>query len=192
MSDYTEFLLPNNNNIVDYCTKIINSFSYEEKYKYKHQPRWICSKLSENNIFPELTIIDPYILYITQHVALIMNQYGFNVVNCPLEDDIIVEIHCKHAQNKYIASHFDIHQDNDGVLSCKEHTLICYLENSCNGGELAIYSGDDESLLVTLLETKSNDDFFKKIIILNGNTYHKPMPIKNGNRICIVFHIKQS
>ena len=138
------------------------------------------------------SFIEPNILYIAQHVALIMNQYGYNVISCPQEDDIVVEVYCKTAQNKYISSHFDIHQDNDGVLYCKEHTFICYLENSCEGGELAIYSGDNESLLIKLLETKSNDDLFKKIIILNGNTYHKPMPIKDGNRICIAFHIKQS
>lgn len=114
-----------------------------------------------------------------------LNEHGLPVITDPSASDINVEIHYANAGNEPVHSSLDIHQDNDGGMSGYLHTLIAYVHVDCQGGELNIYSDQEE--LLEQIQIKAN-----MVVMFDGGLYHQPQKITNGTRVAVSYQIRQS
>jgi hypothetical protein len=64
-----------------------------------------------------------------------------------------------------------------------------YLVVDCEGGELDIYTDEEE--WVKSIDVKADSPDVKKIIMFDGGLYHKAKGIANGKRVVVVYQMGQ-
>ena len=86
-----------------------------------------------------------------------------------------------------IDNNFIIHQDIDSGFSKNSYTIIIYLNTDCKGGELIFYEKTYCSYEKTIIiDTNTYSELITKIVIFDGELYHKPEPFHSGKRCAIV------
>lgn len=122
-----------------------------------------------------------------QYVSKILNTHGFNTIEENFNStNCIIELHFGFADNNTLKSELCIHQESEGDF-LDANTLICYLDNTAEGGELGIYKNETE--LYCKIPTKKIDNHFI-CVMFDSSTWHCPQPIVNGYRKAISFHIR--
>jgi hypothetical protein len=136
------------------------------------------------------------LLNAVKDVSNLMLQFGLktDIVN---DENISVEFHYAHKKNldeDEIPPIFEIHQDDYGGTSYPVHTFICYNSVDLVGGDFAFYdkyetnSVKDASEIVNI---RSHDKNFTKVVMFDGEIYHSALPIKSGYRYALSIQIKK-
>ena len=104
-----------------------------------------------------------------------------------IEDMNIEFILAKSRDEILVENGFAIHQDRDSRVYGDSYTIIIYLHTNCQGGELIFY----ESTLCNFEKTRTVDpntylSSNTKVVIFDGEIFHKPEPFYNGQRCAIV------
>ena len=139
---------------------------------------------------PAKFIINERLPYIIELISQKLNENGLPVKENLNSSDINVEIHYANAKDKAIGSDLVVHQDNDGGIDGFLHTFIVYLDITCDGGKLEIYS-DTGKKIVNTIDVKTEKPDYKTIVMFNGGLYHKPREITNGKRVIVSYQIRQ-
>ena len=88
---------------------------------------------------------------------------------------------------------FGIHQDTGSKVRGNSYTIIIYLHTYCQGGELIFYekkpSGDFEKTV--MVEPNPSEASTTKVVIFDGEIFHKPEPFYNGQRCAIVCQVSK-
>jgi hypothetical protein len=175
-----EFLLQN----FDKKNKLVRK--YVDKY-YTLSCFGLCGKSTvviKPNIYDKLGEI----------VSIMLDSNGFKT-DLRTDNDISIEIIYIDSDGGSVEPDFDIHCDNDAYNSKKVQTLILYYNIDCVGGELEIYSNKGIFRGYKLEETihpNTYDITTRRIVMMSGKTYHRPMNVYKGKRIAIVYNIKKS
>ena len=114
------------------------------------------------------------------------------IENRKTEDMSIEFILAKSRDEILVENGFAIHQDRDSGVDGDSYTLIIYLHTNCQGGELIFY----ESTLFSFEKTRTVDpnthlSSNTKVIIFDGEIFHKPEPFCNGQRCAIVCQVSK-
>ena len=89
--------------------------------------------------------------------------------------------------DKIIDNNFAIHQDIDSGFSYNSYTIIIYLNTDCKGGKLIFYENTYSNYEKTIIiDTNTYSELNTKIVIFDGELFHKPEPFHNGKRCAIV------
>lgn len=107
--------------------------------------------------------------------------------------DINVEFILAKSHNQDIVENsFAIHQDTGSKVQGDSYTMIIYLHTKCQGGELIFYestSGSFEQTITVDPNTPSSSS--TKVVIFDGEIFHKPEPFYNGQRCAIVCQVSK-
>ena len=107
--------------------------------------------------------------------------------------DINVEFILAKSHNQDIVENsFAIHQDTGSKVQGDSYTMIIYLHTRCQGGELIFYestSGGFEKTITVVPNTTSSSS--TKVVIFDGEIFHKPEPFYNGQRCAIVCQVSK-
>lgn len=205
----------NDHEIIKFCEKIYNDFnSVIQTNECTNECEYLSlclpsHKNKNNNYWQNYYVQDEIIKDSYTYITLFKSNYifcdhidndiniitklmfdnGFNVIMSPTCDEKLIELHVAKSENNIVKSPFEIHTDDYGGVDYKVCTLICYLENTSEGGELAFY--DDIAKKELLKIETSSKSLSKKIIIFNGNINHMALPILNGQRIAVSIQIKR-
>lgn len=109
-----------------------------------------------------------------------------------IEDMNIEFILAKSRDEILVENGFAIHQDRDSRVDGDSYTIIIYLHTNCQGGELIFY----ESTLCNFEKTRIVDpntylSSNTKVVIFDGEIFHKPEPFYNGERCAIVCQVSK-
>jgi hypothetical protein len=109
-----------------------------------------------------------------------------------IEDMNIEFILAKSRDEILVENGFAIHQDRDSRVYGDSYTIIIYLYTNCQGGELIFY----ESTLCNFEKTRTVDpntylSSNTKVVIFDGEIFHKPEPFYNGQRCAIVCQVSK-
>ena len=123
-----------------------------------------------------------YELLYVNHIQLSKKIYmNIEFITAKSRDEIIVE------------NDFTIHQDIDSKIDGKSYTIIIYLHTNCQGGELIFYENTSFSFEKTLtVEINASLSSNTKVVIFDGEIFHKPEPFYNGQRCAIVCQVSKS
>lgn len=89
--------------------------------------------------------------------------------------------------NNMITNNFAIHQDIYSRFSNNSYTIIIYLNTDCKGGELIFYEKTYWYYEKTIIiEPNTYSDSFTKIVVFDGELFHKPEPFHSGKKCAIV------
>ena len=116
-----------------------------------------------------------------------------NHIEISTTKDINIEFILAKSQNETIVeNNFAIHQDRGSRVDGDSYTIIIYLHTNCQGGELIFY----ESTLCSFEKTKVVDpnthlSSNTKVVIFDGEIFHKPEPFYNGQRCAIVCQVSK-
>jgi len=107
--------------------------------------------------------------------------------------DINVEFILAKSHNQDIVKNsFAIHQDTGSKVRGDSYTMIIYLHTKCQGGELIFYesiSGSFEQTITVDPNTTSSSS--TKVVIFDGEIFHKPEPFYDGQRCAIVCQVSK-
>ena len=107
--------------------------------------------------------------------------------------DINVEFILAKSHNQDIVENsFAIHQDTGSKVQGDSYTMIIYLHTKCQGGELKFYestSGGFEQKITVDPNTTSSSS--TKVVIFDGEIFHKPEPFYDGQRCAIVCQVSK-
>lgn len=133
----------------------------------------------------DLNEIDVHLL---KYVSRLLCENGFSVVEDNFtEKNVTVELHYGSSFGEKMTSILDVHQEKDGDFE-KGGTLIFYLENTAENGELNIYQNSGN--LFCKIPTKLMGENEHVCIMFDHETWHSPETITNGQRIALSFHFK--
>jgi len=123
-----------------------------------------------------------YELLYVNHIQVSKKIYmNIEFITAKSRDEIIVE------------NDFTIHQDIYSKIDGKSYTIIIYLHTNCQGGELIFYENTslsfEKSLTVEINASLSSNT---KVVIFDGEMFHKPEPFYNGQRCAIVCQVSKS
>lgn len=109
-----------------------------------------------------------------------------------IEDMNIEFILAKSRDEIIVENGFAIHQDRDSRVDGDSYTIIIYLHTNCQGGELIFY----DSTLCSFEKTRTVDpnthlSSNTKVVIFDGEIFHKPEPFYNGQRCAIVCQVSK-
>jgi hypothetical protein len=93
-----------------------------------------------------------------------------------------------------VSSGFAVHCDNDGYRTKRISSVVVYVQADCEGGELEIYDHIPlfgKPVLEDIISPQTTDESTRRVVLLDGNKYHYPKPVKKGTRIAVVYNIKQ-
>ncbi len=125
--------------------------------------------------------------YLIQIVKDSIELLQKNKINNNVFGEGIIEYHCYYNGNNMP---FGIHQDDFGGVNYTVNTVIYYLNKTVDGGNLIIYSEDDETKIIDIIDVKPSHNKIK-IVIMEGNIFHNIELIQNeGIRECVVVQIK--
>lgn len=171
--------IPNKNNIYH----VIHPSKIEDYKNYKY-------------------IIDESISEYVKLVKLILISNNFK---CDISDnEYIIEMHNGSTNENNVISPFGIHQDDYGGIDCRVNTFIIYFDVKCDGGEIAFYEEDDYNSKPYTLEgvyaskrcykiinTNKPSDKTCKILMFEGELYHRVLKFSNGHRNLLSFQVKK-
>jgi len=174
---------------------------------------WILTAIKERNS-NELYLIDGQHRYeaikrkITEDIDfkiekfVYINIYNVNDIN--EDDEYIIEMHIGSTNENNVISPFGIHRDDYGGIDCQVNTFIIYFDVKCDGGEIAFYEEDDYSIKPYSLEgvyaskrcykiinTNNQSSKTCKILMFEGELYHRVLKFSNGHRNLLSFQIKK-
>lgn len=175
--EYIVIDIDNKDDIVCHAHNIINNIKKNKSNKVC----WSLYCLNDN---------DNNIQFIKE-CATLLNKHNFNVVEEPNNKDYLLEVHCvSSTKDESPISPLCTHQDSHGGVSFDVHTVLIYVNNTLDGGELAIYE-DEKSEIIDKIDTHPKEGYVK-IVLLNGNVWHQALGVSgDGIRESIVVQIKQ-
>ena len=164
----------------------------------------IPEKISEktNNIFHIIhsSKIEDYKDYkyiiddsISNYVQVVKSILISNNFKCDiLDNEYIIEMHVGSTNENNIISPFGIHQDDYGGIDCKVNTFIVYFDVNCDGGEIAFYKEDNYNIKpYKIINTNNPSDKTCKILMFEGELYHRVLKFSNGHRKLLSFQVKK-
>lgn len=142
---------------------------------------------------------------ISEYVQLVKSILISNNFKCDISDDeYIIEMHIGSTNENNVISPFGIHRDDYGGIDCQVNTFIIYFDVKCDGGEIAFYEEDDYSIKPYSLEgvyaskrcykiinTNNQSSKTCKILMFEGELYHRVLKFSNGHRNLLSFQIKK-
>jgi len=157
-------------------------------------------------------ILDDNIIDITNEVKNILEKNGFNVdKNSSYYPNIELHFSTSTNSENILKSNFSIHKDDYGGIDCTVNTFIIYFDVNCYGGDIAFYDSNDVKNYYTKKSDIVDDEYIEnetniliptsiintqnpssntcKIVMFEGNIYHKPLDYCNGHRNLMVFQI---
>lgn len=121
-----------------------------------------------------------YELLNVNHIQVSKKKMNIEFLTAKSRDEIIVE------------NGFAIHQDIDSKIDGKSYTIIIYLHTKCQGGELIFYENMSCSFEKMLtFEINASLSSNTKVVIFDGEIFHKPEPFYNGQRCAIVCQVSK-
>jgi hypothetical protein len=109
------------------------------------------------------------------------------------KDTNIEFILAKSHNETIVENSFGIHQDTGSKVKGNSYTMIIYLHTDCQEGELIFYekrpSGDFEKTITVDPNTRLSST--TKVVIFDGEIFHKPEPFYNGQRCAIVCQVSK-
>ena len=107
--------------------------------------------------------------------------------------DISIEFILAKSHNETIVeNNFAIHKDTDSRVGDDSYTIIIYLHTNCEGGELIFYESTPCSFEKTItVEPNIRLSSTTKVVIFDGEIFHKPEPFYNGQRCAIVCQVSK-
>jgi hypothetical protein len=145
---------------------------------------------------------------ICEYVKLVKSILISNNFKCDiLDNEYIIELHCGSTNKNNVISPFGIHKDDYGGIDCQVNTFIIYFDVNCDGGEIAFYEEDDYNIKPYSLEgvyaskrcykiiNTNNSSCLNskrcKILMFEGELYHRVLKFSNGHRNLLSFQIKK-
>ena len=123
----------------------------------------------------------------------IYDMLRMNGIEISKIEDMNIEFILAKSRDKILVENgFTIHQDRDSRVYGDSYTIIIYLHTNCQGGELIFY----ESTLCNFEKTITVDpntylSSNTKVVIFDGEIFHKPEPFYNGQRCAIVCQVSK-
>lgn len=159
------------------------------------------SKIEDYKNYKYITddLIDDYVSSIVKPM-LISNNF-----KCDLSDnEYIIEMHIGSTNENNVISPFGIHQDDYGGIDCQVNTFIIYFDVKCDGGEIAFYEEDNYNIKpyslngvyaskrpYKIINTNNPNDTTCKILMFEGQLYHRVLKFSNGHRNLLSFQVKK-
>jgi hypothetical protein len=130
---------------------------------------------------------------ISEYVTIVKSMLIRNNFKCDISDnEYIIEMHNGSTNENNIISPFGIHQDDYGGIDCRVNTFIIYFDVKCDGGEIAFYQEDDyNSKPYKIINTNNPNEEICKILMFEGELYHRVLKFSNGHRNLLSFQIKK-
>lgn len=122
----------------------------------------------------------------------IYNILCANNIAISKKGDISIEFIIAKSHEETLENGFTIHQDTDSIIDGDSYTIIIYLHTNCQGGELIFY----EKTLCSFEKTITVDpnpslSSNTKVVIFDGEIFHKPESFYNGQRCAIVCQVNK-
>lgn len=190
-----ELNLSNDNSFMGSCIHLYNEIMSEYYFKNDVSERILVSK-NPNSNFSILDCCKEMSFCYNSYEILEKQLYKFlrtNNIICKEEKSVSIEfIYGKSYDDIKVDNNFTIHKDTGSTVSGESYTVIVYLHTNCQGGELIFYEDTLCSFEKTVV-IDPNSDFpsFTKIVIFDGELFHKPEPFYNGKRCAIVCQISK-
>ena len=159
--------IPNKNNIYH----VIHPSKIEDYQKYKY--------ITDDSIGEYVNIVK---------LMLISNNFKCDLSN----NEYIIEMHIGSTNENNVISPFGIHRDDYGGIDCQVNTFIIYFDVNCDGGEIAFYQEDDyNSKPYKIINTNNSNNKTCKILMFEGELYHRVLKFSNGHRNLLSFQVKK-
>ena len=116
-----------------------------------------------------------------------------NHIEISTTKDINIEfILAKSPNETIVENNFAIHKDRDSGVDGDSYTIIIYLHTNCQGGELIFYESTQCSFEKTItVDPNTRLSSTTKVVIFDGEIFHKPEPFYNGQRCAIVCQVSK-
>ena len=145
------------------------------------------------NLFPCCCYEIDYIY--TNYMSLqdaVYNLLYINNIQVNQEKDMYIEFIYARSRDEIIENGFAIHQDIDSKIKGDSYTIIIYLHTNCRGGELTFYQPTLFHFEKTFtIDPNTSLSSTTKVVIFNGEIFHKPEPFYNGERCAIVCQVSK-
>jgi len=142
---------------------------------------------------------------INEYVTIVKSILIRNNFKCDISDnEYIIEMHNGSTNENNIISPFGIHKDDYGGIDCRVNTFIIYFDVKCDGGEIAFYEEDNYNIKPYSLEgvyaskrcykiinTNNPNNQICKILMFEGELYHRVLKFSNGHRNLLSFQVKK-
>jgi hypothetical protein len=171
--------IPNKNNI--YHVIHPSKIEYYQNHKY----------ITDDSIDEYVTIVKS---------ILISNNFKCDI----LDNEYIIELHSGSTNENYVISPFGIHKDDYGGIDCQVNTFIIYFDVKCDGGEIAFYEEDNYNIkpysldgvyaskrCYKIINTNGPNNKKCKILMFEGELYHRVLKFSNGHRNLLSFQVKK-
>lgn len=190
-----QLTLSNNSGFIVSCIHLYNEIMSEYYFKNNVSERILVRKNPSCN-FNILDCCKEMSFCYNSYEILEKKLYNLlrtNNIICKEEKNISIEfIYGKSYDDIKVDNKFTIHKDTGSTVSGESYTVIVYLNTNCQGGELIFYKdtlGSFEKNMV--IDPNSDFPSFTKIVIFDGELFHKPEPFYNGKRCAIVCQISK-
>jgi hypothetical protein len=116
-----------------------------------------------------------------------------NHIEISKKEDTNIEFITAKSHNEIIVENdFAIHKDTDSKIHNDSYTIIIYLHTNCQGGELIFYESTSSSFEKTFtVDINASLSSNTKVVIFDGEIFHRPEPFYNGQRCAIVCQVSK-
>ena len=190
-----QLTLSNDSSFMGSCIHLYNEIMSEYYFKNNACEKILVSKNLNNN-FSILDCCKDMSFFYNDYEILEKKLYNVlktNNIICNEEKNVSIEfIYGKSHNDIIVDNNFTIHKDIGSTISGESYTVIVYLHTNCQGGELIFYEDTLCSYEKTMvIDPNSYFPSFTKIVIFDGELFHKPEPFYNGKRCAIVCQISK-